>query len=78
MDINHNGKKVAELEDFALWKPLTEVPGDGDFVLLTLDEEGDRWVEPGCYVNGRFLDIHRAPFRETIVAWVKFPDAFDR
>lgn len=76
MDIHHEGTKVAEIEDFALWSPVYEQPEADVFVLLTLEEEGDRWVEPGCYTGGRFLDIHRVPFREKIVAWMKFPEAY--
>jgi hypothetical protein len=52
-----------------------EIPSDGTYVLLTLSEDGDHWVEPGQY-NGRFTDIHRVPFRETIVAWMPFPPPY--
>lgn len=76
MDIVHNGVTVAELDDFSVWRPAWQEPEEGAFVLLTLEEEGDRWVEPGQWVDKRFVDIHRGPFREKIVAWVKFPEAY--
>jgi hypothetical protein len=53
------------------------LPQDDTFVLLTLEEDGNRWVEPGWYHSQRFTDIHRVPFQEKILAWMAFPKAYE-
>jgi hypothetical protein len=58
------------------WK-TEELPQDDTFVLLTLEEDGNRWVEPGWYHDARFTDIHRGAFAERIVAWMAFPKAYE-
>lgn len=85
MDIIHNGVKVADLEDFGLWYTGT-APTEPMFVLVTLQADGERWVEPGWYGGEMFLDdlgecfrdIHRNVFEEEVVAWMPFPGPFDR
>lgn len=66
-----------KIEGVGDWRTPSEVPKDGTFVLLTLVEDGDRWVEPGQYAHGRFQDIHRVPFREILLAWMPFPKAYE-
>lgn len=58
------------------WTPLPQVPPDDKFVLVTLEEDGTHWVEPGWYKENRFGDIHRNRFEENIVAWMLFPEPY--
>lgn len=80
MDILHDGKKIADLEDFGLWH-TAGVPDEPSFVLVTLEADGDRWVEPGWYGGYfgdtiEFRDIHRNAFEEKVVAWMPFPSPY--
>lgn len=76
MDIYHGEKKVADIEDMALWRPVSVEPQEAEFILVTLSEDDERWVEPGWYILGKWCDINRLDFEQEVVAWMPFPDPY--
>ena len=67
---------MAEIEDKALWRPVEVEPAEAEFVLVTLAEDDERWVEPGWYILGRWCDINRLDFEQEVVAWMGFPEPY--
>jgi hypothetical protein len=45
-------------------------------VLITLEDDVERWVEPGWYTVDGFFDLRQEPFEGQVLAWMKFPEPY--
>lgn len=69
-----NGKKAADIEDKALWAPPDPLPPPMTFVLVTVQEDDERWVEPAWVVDGQWCDMYSEPLGLEVIGWCKFPE----
>ena len=76
MNLFHEDKVMGEIEDKALWCPVSVLPTETRLVLVTLEDDSEKWVEPGWYTVDGFYDLRQEPFDGNIVAWMKFPEPY--